>query len=42
VHVDGPWEVVAEESLPKGLRGKKGKGKPKGRPGKGLGLGKSK
>ena len=42
VHVDGPWEVVAEESLPKGLRGKKGKGKPKGRPGKGLGLGKKK
>ncbi len=41
VHVDGPWEVVAEKSLPKGLRGKKrGKGKPKGRPGKGLGLGK--
>ena len=40
VHVDGPWEVVAEESLPKGLRGKKGKGKPKGRPGKGLGPGK--
>jgi len=40
VHVDGPWEVVVEESLPKGLRGKKGKGKPKEHPGKGLGLGK--
>lgn len=41
VHVDGPWEVVVEDSLPKGLRGKKkGKGKAKGRPGKGLGLGK--
>ncbi len=43
VHVDGPWEVVVEESLPKGLRGKKkGKGKPKKNPGKGLGLGKKK
>ncbi len=40
VHVNGPWEVVAEESLPKGLRGKKkGKGKPKEHPGKGRGLG---
>jgi len=40
VHVDGPWEVVAEESLPKGLRGKKrGKGKPKEHPGKGRGRG---
>ncbi len=43
VHVDGPWEVVAEKSLPKGLRGKKkgkakGKGKPEKHPGKGLGL----
>jgi len=42
VHVDGPWEVVVEESLPKGLRCKKGKGKPKEHPGKGLGLGKKK
>ena len=43
VHVHGPWEVVAEESLPKGLRGKKkGKGKPKEHPGKGLGLEKKK
>ena len=43
VHVDGPWEVIAEKSLPKGLRGKrKGKGKPKEHPGKGLGLGKNK
>jgi hypothetical protein len=43
VHVDGPWEVVVEESLPKGLRSKKkgkGKGKPKENPGKGRGLGK--
>lgn len=40
VHVNGPWEVVAEESLPKGLRSKKkGKGKPKEHPGKGRGLG---
>jgi len=42
VHVDGPWEVVVEESLPKGLRGKKGKGKPKEHPGKGRGLEKKK
>ncbi len=40
VHVDGPWEVVAEKSLPSGLRGqKKGKGKPKEHPGKGRGRG---
>jgi hypothetical protein len=43
LHVDGPWEVVSEESLPPGLRGKKkGKGKPKEHPGKGLGLEKKK
>lgn len=42
VHVNGPWEVVVEESLPKGLRGKKGKGKPKVHPGRGLGLEKKK
>jgi hypothetical protein len=47
VRVDGPWKVVAEESLPKGLRSKKkGKGKDKGKPeehpGKGVGLGKKK
>jgi len=43
VHVKGPWKVVAEKSLPKGLRSKekgkgKGKGKPKEHPGKGRGL----
>ncbi len=47
VHVDGPWKVVAEKSLPKGLRSKKegkgkGKGKPDEHPGKGVGLGKKK
>ena len=40
VHVDGPWEVVSERSLPPGLRGKKkGKGKTEEHPGKGRGLG---
>ncbi len=39
VHMDGPWESVSEEALPRGLRAKgKGKGKSKGRPGRGLGL----
>ena len=39
VHVDGPWESVSEEALPRGLRAKgKGKGKSKERPGRGLGL----
>jgi hypothetical protein len=43
VHVDGPWESVSEEALPRGLRAKgKGKGKSKGRPGRGLGLEKNK
>jgi hypothetical protein len=43
VHVDGPWEVVSEKSLPPGLRGKKkGKGKLKEPPGRGLGLEKKK
>jgi hypothetical protein len=43
VRVYGPWKVVAEKSLPPGLRGKqKGKGKPKEHPGKGLGLEKKK
>jgi len=38
VHVDGPWDVVYEESLPPGLRGKKkGKGKLREPPGRGLG-----
>ncbi len=39
VHVDGPWESVSEEALPRGLRAKgKGKGKSKEHPGRGLGL----
>jgi hypothetical protein len=43
VHVDGPWEVVSEKSLPPGLRGKKkGKGKLKEPPGRRLGLEKKK
>ncbi len=37
VQVDGPWESVSEEVLPRGLRAK-GKGKSKERPGRGLGL----
>ena len=40
VHIDGPWELVSEKSLPPGLRGKeKGKGKSKEHPGRGRGLG---
>jgi len=40
VRVDGPWKVVAEKSLPPGLRGKKkGKGKPEEHPGRGRGPG---
>ena len=43
VHTEGSWEVVSEESLPPGLRGKKkGKGKSKEPPGRGLGLKKNK
>ncbi len=39
VHMDGPWEFVSDEALPRGLRAKgKGKGKSKGHPGRGLGL----
>jgi hypothetical protein len=39
VHIEGPWEVITQKSLPKGLSGtKKGKGKPKEHPGKGRGL----
>ena len=41
VHIDGPWEFVSDEALPRGLRAKekgKGKGKSKERPGRGLGL----
>ncbi len=37
VNIDGPWESVSEEALPRGLRAK-GKGKSKERPGRGLGL----
>ena len=37
VHVDGPWESVSEEALPRGLRAKE-KGKSKEHPGRGLGL----
>jgi len=42
VHIDGPWEFISEDELPKGLRAKeKGKGKAKGKskehPGRGLG-----
>ena len=43
VHVDGPWESVSDEALPRGLRAKgKGKGKSKEHPGRGLGLEKKK
>ena len=47
VHIDGPWEFISEDALPKGLRAKeKGKGKAKGKskehPGRGLGLEKKK
>ena len=47
VHIDGPWEFISEDELPKGLRAKeKGKGKAKGKskehPGRGLGLEKNK
>ena len=45
VHMDGPWEFVSDEALPRGLRVKekgKGKGKSKERPGRGLGLEKKK
>ena len=45
VHVEGPWEFVYEDSLPRGLRAKergKGKGKSKEHPGRGLGLEKKK
>ncbi len=47
VNIDGPWEFVSEDALPKGLRAKaKGKGKAKGKlkehPGRGLGLEKNK
>ena len=41
VNIDGPWEFVSEDAMPKGLRAK-GKGKSKGRPGRGLGLEKKK
>ncbi len=42
VNIDGPWEFVSDDAMPKGLRAKeKGKGKAKGkfkeRPGRGLG-----
>ncbi len=42
VNIDGPWEFVSEDAMPKGLRAKekgkgKAKGKSKGRPGRGLG-----
>jgi hypothetical protein len=43
--MDGPWEFVSDEALPRGLRAKeksKGKGKSKERPGRGLGLEKKK
>jgi len=37
--MDGPWEFVSDEALPRGLRAKgKGKGKSKEHPGRGLGL----
>ncbi len=36
VNIDGPWEFVSEDAMPKGLRAK-GKGKSKERPGRGLG-----
>jgi len=43
VHVDGPWESVSDDALPRGLRAKeKSKGKSKERPGRGLGLEKKK
>ena len=43
VHVEGPWDFVSDELLPKGLRAKeKGKGKSKERPGRGLGKEKNK
>jgi hypothetical protein len=43
VHIDGPWEFVSEDAMPKGLRAKekvkvKAKGKSKEHPGRGLGL----
>ena len=41
VQVDGPWKLVSDDALPRGLRAK-GKGKSKERPGRGLGLGKKK
>jgi hypothetical protein len=45
VQMDGPWEFVSDEALPRGLRAKeksKGKGKSKERPVRGLGLEKKK
>jgi hypothetical protein len=43
IHIDGQWEFVSENSLPKGLRAKqKGKDKSKEHPGRGLGLEKKK
>ncbi len=43
VHMDGPWEFVSDEALPRGLRAKeKSKGKSKERPVRGLGLEKKK
>ena len=39
VNIDGPWEVVSEQSLPRGLRVKeKGKGESKEHPGRGRGI----
>jgi hypothetical protein len=43
VQIDGPWEFISEDAMPKGIRAKeKGKGKAKGKskehPGRGLGL----
>jgi hypothetical protein len=39
VNLDGPWEFISYEELPRGLKiQKKGKGKWKGHPGRGLGL----
>jgi len=43
VHVDGPWKLVSDGALPRGLRAKeKSKGKSKERPGRGLGREKNK
>lgn len=43
VHVDGPWKLVSDDALPKGLRAKeKSKGKSKEHPGRGLGREKNK